>query len=833
MAQKTTKAARGESRKDIRIGTELKPNQLRWKCPVSKLKFKSTDELEPLDKIVGQPRAIESIRLGAELLSKGYNIFVSGLSGTGRLTTVRKILREVTSRKPVLFDFCYVHNFKEPDRPRLIKLSAGEGCKFASAMEEAVSFTKRRIPKLFEEEAFQKKRNKIIEQYQKMERDILSRFDEKIEPHGFVRGQIENEQGISQPEIFPVVDNKPMQIDDIDQAVGEGHIDEEQAEEFRTHYRKYHNELFELARKGMKLLKEFRNAISENDKSAAEHVVSSIFDEISDDYDSEKVSTYIKEVKQYILDNLQVFVPSDNPVPQLIQMDKKEIDPQQLSVFEVNVVLDNSTNDCAPVIIETTPSYSNLFGNIERVFDNRGFWRSDFSKIKAGAVLRADQGYLIVSAGDLFSEPGVWQALKRVLLYDKLEIQPWDSFLNLSQSYIKPEPIEVNVKVIIIGGQTLYRMLYMYEKGFKKIFKINAQFDYEHDRDDDFINYYSRFIAKICKEENLPHCGPKTVAEVIEWAVEHAGTQNRITLKFSDVADIVREAAFYGRSSNSKIIQPDNVRKAIAWRRHRNDMLDTKIHQSIIEGDTLIDTEGGRVGQINGLTVYDTAIIMFGKPSRITATISAGTAGIVNIDRESEMSGAIHNKGVLIISGFLQEHFAGEKPMSLTASIAFEQTYGGIDGDSASAAEIYVLLSAIANVPIKQSLAVTGSVNQKGDIQPIGGVNEKIRGFYEICRDRGLKGDQGVIIPRQNVKDLMLCHEVIEAVKKGKFHIYSIETIEEGARLMMDIETGELQKDGKYPPETLYGKVETRLEELRENALEDEPMKRKKRKKQQ
>jgi lon-related putative ATP-dependent protease len=353
------------------------------------------------------------------------------------------------------------------------------------------------------------------------------------------------------------------------------------------------------------------------------------------------------------------------------------------------------------------------------------------------------------------------------------------------------------------------------------MFKINAQFDYETERTDQMITYYSQFVSKICKEENLSQFTPDGVAAVVEWAVDQAGSQKRISLKFSDVADIVREAAFYDRSAKGKVVSRTDVKKAIAWHRHRNDLVDEKLRNYILDGSIMIDTSGKRIGQINGLTVLDTGMLSFGKPARITATISAGSAGIVNIERESDMSGSIHNKGMLIISGFLREKFADKKPMAITASIAFEQNYGGIDGDSASAAEIYVLLSAISKIPIDQSIAITGSVNQKGDIQPIGGVNQKIRGFYEICKERGLTGKQGVIIPKQNVSDLMLCDEVVEDVRKGRFHIYPFSTIEEGVEILMGIPAGKIQKDGTYPSDTLFGKVADRLEEFRKFAKQE------------
>ncbi|MBI5325196.1 MAG: AAA family ATPase [Ignavibacteriae bacterium] len=807
---------------------ELDSNQLRWTCPESMFKFKTTAEIKPLDKIVGQPRAVEAIRLGAELFSKGYNIFVTGISGTGRSYTVKKILEEVTSHKPELFDYCYVNNFENPDAPRLIKLPAGKGKEFSKSMNDAITFLRQRLPKLFEEERYQHSRKKILEHFQRKEKDLLHEFDEKIQKHDFIRGQIENEQGVSQVEIFPVVEGNAVQIDEVEGKVTEGKITKKQSQDFRKYYKLFHSELYDLSRSGMKLVLDMRQALIDNDKAAAKIEVETIFNTMKDKFPNEKVSIYINEVKKFIEENVHFFVQIDTPPQQNPDEDSSQ-ESDKFKLFSVNVILDNSTCDSAPVIIERTPTYTNLFGTIERSYDSSGYWKTDFTKIKAGSILRADQGYILMNAMDAFNEPGVWVALRRVLIDDILEIQPYDSFFQLSQLHLKPEPIEVKVKVILIGGLSLYSYLYEYEKGFKKIFKVNAQFDYETEKTDEMIHNISRFISKICTEDNLPHCTPDGVSAIIEWAAEHAGSQKRLTLKFSDVADILREAAFYDRNSRQKYINREDVEKAVEWRRKRNDLLDDKLKLYILDGSTLIDTTGERIGQINGLTVIDTGMMSFGKPSRITASISVGNQGIVNIEREADLSGSIHNKGVLILSGIFRDRFAQNKPLYLSASIAFEQNYGGIDGDSATAAEIYTLLSAICRVPIKQSIAITGSVNQKGDIQPIGGVNEKIRGFFEICKERGFTGNQGVIIPYQNVSDLMLCPHIIESVNDGKFHIYPIQKIEDGIEILMGLPAGEMDKEGKYPSNTIFGMVDARLEELRQ-AAKEQPDKKKKKK---
>ncbi len=791
-------------------------SKLRWNCPEDFFKFNSTSEIEPLEKIVGQERAIEAIKLGAELNAKGYNIFVTGLSGTGRTTTVKKILDSNSLTCPITYDFCYVNNFKNQDSPTLLKLPKGFGKKLSDSMNDTITFLRRRLPKLFEEDNYQSSRKKIIESYQDKEREVLSQFDNKIKKYGFIRGQLENEQGNILPEVFPLIDGNPVQIEAIGEYVEKKVITEKKANELRKLWQKFHDEIYDLARVGMKLMQEFRKELLENDKASAQIIVNSSFSNIIDEFNFDKVVDYINEVKNYILDNLNIFVPAGVTVTQQIEDDSDVSIAEKFQIFTVNVILDNSETTTSPVIIETNPTYTNLFGTIEKTYDQKGFWKTDFTKIKSGSLLKADQGFLIVNANDLFQEPGVWQSLKRVLLYDKLEIQPFDSYFQISQSHLKPEPIDVKVKVIIIGGQTLYKWLYHYEKGFKKIFKVNAQFDYEAKNNEDMLTNYVGFISMICSKEHIPHCSPSGVAAVIEWAVEQSGSQNKVILKFSDVADILRESAFYYREGKSHLINREDVEKTIKARKFRNNLIDEKLSEHILENSILIDTQGKKIGQINGLTVYNDSIYSFGKPAKITASISAGNSGIINIEREADLSGKIHNKGVLIISGFLRERFAQKQALSLTASLAFEQNYGGIDGDSASAAEIYVLLSAISSIPINQDIAITGSVNQKGDIQPIGGVNEKITGFYEICRQKGFSGKNGVIIPIQNVKDLMLNKDIIKSCEEGEFSVYSISTIEEGVEILFDIQAGILNEDGEYSSDSLFGTVAEKLNLLAE-----------------
>lgn len=809
--QKNTNARKTNSKNSF-SSIRLKPSEIRWTCPTKFFKFKTTASLPPLDEIVGQPRAIEAIRLGAELKSTGYNIFVSGLAGTGRLTTVQKILEKLALQEPELYDLCYVNDFQSPDTPRLVRLPKGQGKVFVSSMADAITYLRTRMPKLFEDDNFKNERKNIIGTYQQKEHNILKNFDNKIAKESFIRGQVENEQGNNIQELFFVVENEPYSIENLNELIISKKISKADAEEIFTKYTKFKNELQELGNKHLKLMQDFRKKLIEHDKSAVSMEVRAVMEGIKEKFNNDKVNIYANEVIEYILANIPLFVSMEQPPEAAASAGSNNSSP--FNLFKVNLILDNSTCTQPPIIAERNPSITNLFGTIERTIDPNGFWKTDFTKIKAGSLLKADGGFLIVNAADLLEEPGAWQALKRVLLYNRLEIQTYESMLQFSQIYIKPEPIKVNVKVIIIGGLTLYKLLYEYEKGFNKIFKINAQFDYETTLTQNMIDNYAKFANKICTEEGIAHCTPSGVAALVEWAVEHSGSRDKISLKFSDVADIIRESAYYDKYSTKKYIDREDVEKAIEMRRFRNNLWDEKMKDSILDGTILIDVTGRRVGQINGLTVMDDGLLSFGKPARITATVSAGSVGIINIEREADLSGSIHNKGVLIITNFIRDRFSKKKPLTLTASIAFEQSYGGIDGDSASAAEIYVLVSALLNQPINQNIALTGSMNQRGDIQPIGGVNEKITGFYEICKIRGLTGEQGVLIPLLNVKDLMLRKDIIEDVRKKQFHIYTFSKIEEGFELIMNLKAGTQDANGNYTEGSAYALITKRLDEL-------------------
>lgn len=795
---------------------EVAAKNLRWTCPTSALPFKtSTKELKPLKKIVGQPRAVEALELGARIRSQGYNIWASGVIGTGRMTTIRQILDDIKSEKPTLFDFAYVHNFRQPESPVLLRFSAGEGRVFKRMMDECLTVIRRRIPQLFEEEQFQVTRNAIIQRFQERERVVLSEFDTKIRPSGFVVGQLQNEDGTSRTEVFPIVDGKPVTIDDVDQLVQDGKLSIEQATSISNAYAAFQEELAEIGRVSMRVLVDFRKELNKHDQAAVGMLVTSILDDIQQSFPRNRVREYLDGVRVHILEHLDEYVrvyqaklagTADEPTEDAARALEQ--------ITSINLIVDNYDTKTAPIAIETSPTYSSLFGTIEKRMDARGFVMSDFTHIRAGSLLRADGGFVVMNAIDVLTDPMIWNTLKKLLLYGRLEIQPLDSQFQLNT--LKPDHINADVKVILLGDPAMYLALWAADEDFHKMFKVHAEFDAYTQRNAEMIRNYCSFLSMMSNEENLLHCDKGAAAAIIEWAVAFTDSQEKISLQFSYAADLLREASHYARMRNGRVIKAEHVSHALDMRQQRSNRADMEIRESIKKDVLLVDVKGSRVGQINGLTVYSSGIVSFGKPARITATVSAGNAGIINIEREVQMSGPIHSKGVYILSGLIRSLFSRAQPISFTASIAFEQSYGGVDGDSASAAEVIALLSAISNIPVRQDIGITGSINQKGDIQTVGGVNEKITGFFEVCKDKGLTGTQGIILPAQNVRDLMLPEEIIKAVNAKKFRIYAVSRIEQAIEIMMNHPAGIHRKSGEFAPGSVFAKVQANLDVLHE-----------------
>ncbi|MCX7929992.1 MAG: AAA family ATPase, partial [Chlorobi bacterium] len=763
--------------------------QLRWRCDERIFHFRTTKELVPLRGIVGQQRAIEAIKLGAAIESRGFNIFVMSLLGTGRLTTIKQVLEPIAQQRRDLYDFAYVHNFSNPSMPRLLRFRAGRARQFSKALASTIEFLRGRIVQLFREESFQRSRSAITQRFRSREAALIEQFNKRIAPQGFTLAQVADADGTTRYELMALVRGKPTSVDEIAQLVSQDKLSQTRAERIIRTYMKLREELVSMSYEGQEMQRAYEQALIEHARKAAGIIITAAFDELHMRFSEEAVGDFLRDCERDLIANVEMFSPQfatdgDHQLPDgRLLVDK-------LKEYTVNIIVDNAQTLSAPIIIEAFPTYTNLFGTIERRYDRSGMVHTDFTMIKAGTVLRADGGYLIVNASDILADPQVWHTLKRVLLYGKLEIQSPDG--GGGGLVLKPELIDVNVKVIMLGDYQTYLALSALEEDFNKMFKVAAEFDYETDRSEKMLQNYARFVARLVEEENVLHARPSGVAALIEWAVERAEDKSKITINFSDVSDVIREASFVARRQRKKYFDRACVEESLRLRRQRTELQDVKIKSQILQGVLMISTKGERVGQINGLTVYSTGLVSFGKPARITASTGAGNAGIIDVEYEASLGGNIYRKGVLTIPGLLREYFGQRRPLALSASISFEQNYGGIDGDSASLAELYAILSSLARVPLRQSVAVTGSINQKGDVQPVGGINEKIIGFFEICQQHGLDGTHGVIIPQQNVADLMLPDEVIAAVEKELFCVWAIGYFAEGIPILTGMEAGEI-----------------------------------------
>jgi lon-related putative ATP-dependent protease len=787
---------------------ELKPEDLRWNCDPDIFEFDSTVDLEPMEGIIGQERALKAIRLGVDLRSPGYNIFIAGLSGTGKATTVKKMLEKISSNCPSLYDYAYVNNFKDPDMPILLTFPLGKARQFKHDLNSAIQILKNRIPQTLESDLFTERKKKLVQEYNEKEQKLMNEFDSKLKADNFTLVQIKVGEGV-RPDIYPLIEDKPVPIYQLDEKIKEGKVSKEKVQEIINRYNELQQDLKVVFKEGLRISQDFEGKILSIEKSAVEMVVKSVMDNIREKYEDEKVIDFINQVENNIMNNVQVFKgikPQGLTTPEGFEID-------YFKEYDVNIILDNSETINCPVIIETSPNFINLFGTVEKVSDGRGGWYSDFTKIKAGSILRANGGYLVLNVMHLFEEPGVWRTLKRVLTYNKLEIQESPNIFQFTSSILKPEPIEIATKIILMGSEWVYSVLAEREYDFKKMFKIKADFDYEIKRSDKVIMEYAQVIKKLIKEESLCEFDKTAIAKLIEISARFAGQKNKLTTRFSKIADVAREANFWALDDGFNVVSEAHVKKAFDLAKERHGLLESKVDDMLQEKMILLDTEGERIGQINGLAVYSTDYYAFGRPTRITATVSLGSGSIINVEREAGMSGRHYNKGVLIISGYFRETFGQELPLSFNANLVFEQSYGTVDGDSASCAEIFALLSTLAGLPIKQSLAVTGSLNQKGDVQPIGGVNEKIEGFFDLCKERGLNKKQGVVIPIQNVQELMLKEEVVDAVKKGEFRIYPISKVEEGIELLTGVRAGKKTAKG-YPDGTVFNLVEKKIKYL-------------------
>lgn len=796
---------------------EVPIEKLRWRCPVDKLDLKTSDDVEPCDWIIGQDRAVKAIKLGLDIKSVGYNIFVAGFVGTGRMTAIKHLLERLEKRNSIPDDKCYVNNFRNPDVPRVISLPAGQGKLFRKNMEDLTVSLKRNIPVVFESEAYKDRRKELARESEEGQKAILEEFEKQVKQEGFALVQIQMGPFVK-PDVQPVIERKPISLAKLEKQVKAGNFPKEKFQLLKTKYDALAELMEDIFKEGKEIVRELEKALDNLDREAIVPLIRDMIKEIKAKYEEEKVLAYLDEVEESLISNLDRFKPAKEKAPEMAIPGLIALKPEEeFWEYRVNVVVDNSETQTVPIMIETNPSYKNLFGTIERVAERSGVWRTDFSRIKAGSFLKANGGYLVVNALDLLLEPGSWQSLKRALKYRQVEVGAYDPLYLLGASAMKPEPIETHVDVVMIGGSHLYHLLYHLDEDFKKIFKVKADFDSIMPKDDQNVHQYACFIKKICDDDKLLSFDKTGVGGVVEFGVRVAGTQKKLSTRFTVIADLIRESSYWAQNAGSKAVKHEHVEKAIEEWIKRVSLIEDKIQEMIEDGTIMIDSEGKVVGQINGLSVYDLGEYAFGRPTRITARTSMGRAGVINIEREADLSGRTHNKGVLILGGYLRGKYAQDKPLTMSASICFEQSYSGVEGDSASSTEVYAILSGLSKIPLRQDIAVTGSINQKGEIQPIGGVNEKVEGFYQVCKAKGLTGTQGVMIPHQNVKELMLRNEVVEAVKEGKFRVYPVKAIDQGIEILTGMKAGERNKDGTFEKGSVNDLADKQLKQYAEN----------------
>jgi len=795
----------------------LTPEQLRWRCDPASFEFETTEEIGdcPIN-IIGQDRAQEALELGLALRSDGYNIFVTGDVGSGRATTVRRKLAELERSESPADDMCYVHNFVDPDQPRILVFPAGRGCAFHHAMAELADSMGEDLPKLFDSDLYRKQRTEVIELAGQEQKTRLKEFEARVQQQGFALVQVQLGP-LVRPTLVPVVAGNPVEMDQLERLVEDGKFRREEFESFENKRSELGGELERLGKQMRNLEREVRRKLAELDRRLARPLVEDSVAEIRGQFEAGGLEPYLDQVTEDMLDNLPEFRGSDEGAT------PEEADSAPAGAaatrYAVNVVVDNSANEGRPIVWQTAPSYRNLFGTIEKGRTSAGEWETDHTRIKAGSLLRANGGFLVLDAMDVLTEPGVWPALKRTLRTRRVEVQLFDPLQLLSAISLKPEPVPVDVKVLMIGTRQIYRLLHALDEDFQKIFKVKAELAIHTARSDEELHNYACFVHKKVRDDGLLPFHRDAVAAVVEEGVRLAGHHDRLTTRFNRIADLVREAGYWARRDEAEHVQAEHVDRALERGINRVNLIEEMLRERIAEGTVLLDLAGAKVGQVNGLAVLDAGDHQFGQPSRITATTAMGRAGIIDLDREAEMSGSTHTKGVLILSGFLRSRFAQDKPLAMTGSLCFEQNYGGVDGDSASSAELYALLSSLSEVPIRQGIAVTGSVNQKGEVQPIGGVNRKIEGFFDLCRMTGLTGDQGVMIPARNRPQLMLRKDVVAAVREGRFGIWAVQTIEQGLEVLTGVPAGKRGDDGSYDSGSVFALADARLAQLAEQVI--------------
>ncbi len=789
------------------IRLELRPSELRRACDPSAFAFKDTSELPVLDAVIGQERAVQAIEFGLNMRSPGYNIFVTGIEGTGKSTIVRDLASRHARGEPVPDDWCLVNNFEDPFRPKVIALPPGRGVSFSKKIGRLIRDLKRDIPRAFEQEGYLKRLAEAKGRFSARQAHVFQKIERFAAEHHL---HIDSSQ--KEFPVVPILDGKTLSAEDYSK------LPEEVRSGIDVNVRRIQAEIERGSRKIEKRTQQLHAEI----ERLMNEVVRALIDKRTaplrrDFADRDGVCDYLDALEADIVENFNLFMPAETGEtappgewPQVLRA--------PLHKYQVNALVQRDLLKGAPVIFETNPTYPNVFGSIEKRAA-MGMVNTDFTLVTAGSLLNANGGYLIMDIEFLLMHPHVWEALKRALQTKRLQIEDIPDESGSGTTSLRPQPIPLEVKVILLGDYDIFEFLQNEDARFNKIFKVRTDFDQEVEYRVETIQLYAHFIARVCREEKLLPFTPKGVGAIVEFGQKYVADQNKLSIRFGPLLGVLKESDYWARRQNARKVSDKHVVQAFREYRFRCNLYEQKIHESYRDGTILIDVDGAEVGQINGLAVYQIGDLSFGRPVRITAETFMGRPGLINIEREARLSGRTHDKGVLILSGYLGRVFAQAHPLSLAISITFEQSYSDIDGDSASSAELYAVLSSLAETPIRQGIAVSGSVNQKGRIQAVGDVNQKIEGFFEVCLEKGLTDTQGVVIPEANVQNLMLRKELVDAVRRRQFHIYRVASVEEGLEILTGIPTGRPDGEGNYPEETVYGRVQRKLKRYLERSI--------------
>ncbi|MBL9086599.1 MAG: AAA family ATPase [Planctomycetia bacterium] len=789
---------------------------LRWTCTPTLMARCDDGKVPSLVETVGQPDALDALRLGLDLYGPGYHVFLAGPPGLGRTELVRGLLDEMHPRCALPKDRVYVNNFRHPERPRLLELPRGTGRLFADAVAKAGERLADEVRRLVEDETYAKQREALNATFREKERTLVDAFERLVADHGFTAGSSQSGPG-GEPDLFYVVGDRGVSMGDLDQAIRAGAVPPEKEAEIRATHATLRSELIGTMRRVRVVAGERQRALEDLEQGAARRLVEDVTTDLRARFTDPAIAAHLDEAKAHFVARFGVYARA---LLEAAEATSGRPDTYRIAAgealrdFQVNLLLDTTDQQGCAVVVEGKPTWTNLFGQVERESDGNGGARSDFLLIRAGSLLRADSGYLLLYARDVLAEEGLWEELKRVLRDGRHEIRVPEALLASSPTVLHPDPIPVNVKVVLIGDEATWYAMRAGDPEFADVFKVRAVFEGEVERTEEALRRFAGWFRRFEREESRRPLDAEALALVAEEAVREAGRQDRISVRFSRLADLAREAGHLAELSGAATIGANHVRVARAAARRRHGIEERRVREAVDDGLILVQTSGTRVGQVNGLAVYDFGEHRFGKVARITAAVGAGQAGVVNVERMVDLSGASHDKGVLILSGYLRETFGADRPLAFTASIVFEQSYGGVDGDSATCAEVFATLSALARVAVRQDLAVTGSMNQHGDVQAVGGVTDKIEGFFDLCAARGLTGTQGVVIPRANARDLMLRDDVVEACAAGKFAVYAIDRVEQGIELLTGVPAGVGKAPGRFAKDSLYARVAERLDAL-------------------